>query len=155
MASRFLAMGALTVLGAVTASSAVGPLHFNALQSKISAGNARLYVVGSRSAAQRQSASAAKLGPVLADLSRHAARARPDHLLADLHALSPAARFNKPSATGAPLVLIDATTRGDPQRLKSALLRLGLVHAAVYLNDVGGWLPVDQLDAAAGRAEVV
>ncbi len=126
MASRFLAMGALTVLGAVTASSAVGPLHFNALQSKISAGNARLYVVGSRSAAQRQSASAAKLDPVLADLSRHAARARPDHLLADLHALSPAARFNKPSATGAPLVLIDATTRGDPQQLKSALLGLGL-----------------------------
>jgi len=148
-------MGALTVLGAVTASSAVGPLHFNALQSKISAGNARLYVVSSRSAAQRQSASADKLDPVLADLSRHAARARPDHLLADLHALSPAARFNKPSATGAPLVLIDATTRGDPQQLKSALLGLGLVHAAVYSNDVGGWLPVDQLEAAAGRAEVV
>ncbi len=155
MASRFLAIGAMTVLGAVTASSAVGPAHFNALQSKLAPGNARLYVVGSRSAAQRRSASGVKLDPVLADLSRHAALARPDHLLADLHSLSPAARFNKAAATGAPLVLIDATTRGDPQQLKSALLSLGLQHAAVYANDVGGWLPIDQLEAAAGRAEVL
>ena len=155
MASRFLAIGALTVLGAVTASSAVGPLHFNALQPKIAAGNARLYVVGSRSAAQRQSAIGGKLDSVLADLSRHAARARPNHLLADLHSLSPAARFNRLTPTGAPLVLVDATTRGDPQQLKSALLSLGLVRAAVYLNDVGGWLPVGQIEAAAGRAEVL
>ncbi|MGO9036677.1 MAG: S8 family serine peptidase [Steroidobacteraceae bacterium] len=155
MASRFLAIGALAVLGAVTASSAVGPPHFNALQPKLTAGNAHLYVVGSRSAAQRRSASSAKLDPVLADLSRHAGLARPDRLLADLHSLSPAARFKKAPATGAPLVLIDATTRGDVQQLKSALARLGLVHAAVYLNDVGGWLPVEQLEAAAGRAEVL
>jgi hypothetical protein len=155
MASRFLAFGALTVLGAVTASSAVGPLHFNALQPKLASGNARLYVAGTRSAAQRQSASGVKLDPMLADLSRHAALARPDHMLADLRSLSPAARFNKAAATGAPLVLIDAITRGDPQQLKSALLSLGLQHAAVYANDVGGWLPIDQLEAAAGRAEVV
>jgi Subtilase family len=155
MASRFLAIGALTVLGAVTASSAVGPAHFNALQSKLIPGNAPLYVIGSRSAAQRRSAAGVKLDPVLADLSRHAALARPDHVLADLHALSPAARFNRAAATGAPLVLIDATTRGDPQQLKSALLSLGLQHAAVYANDVGGWLPIDQLEAAAGRAEVL
>jgi len=155
MASRFLAIGAMTVLGAVTASSAVDPAHFNPLQSKLAPGNARLYVVGSRSAAQSRSASGVKLDPVLADLSRHAALARPDHLIADLHSLSPAARFNKAEATGAPLVLIDATTRGDPQQLKSALLSLGLQHAAVYANDVGGWLPIDQLEAAAGRAEVL
>ena len=155
MASRFLAIGALAVLGAVTASSAVGPAHFNALQPKLTSGNARLYAVGSRSAEQRRSASSAKLDPVLADLSRHAGMARPDHLLADLHSLSPAARFKKAAGTGAPLVLVDATTRGDPQQLKSALLGLGLVHAAVYSNDVGGWLPVGQLEAAAGRAEVL
>ncbi len=155
MASRFLAIGALTMLGAVTAASAVGPPHFNALRSKLAAGHARLYVVGSRSAAQRQSASSAKLDPVLADLLRHAGLARPDHLLADLHSLSPAARFKKAAASGAPLVLVDATTRGDPQQLKSALASLGLEHAAVYSNDVGGWLPVDRLEAAAGRSEVL
>ena len=68
MASRFLAIGALTLLGAVTASSAVGPPYFNGLKPKLTDGNARLYVIGSRSAAQRQSASDGKLDPVLADL---------------------------------------------------------------------------------------
>jgi hypothetical protein len=80
--------------------------------------------------------------------------ARPDHQLADLHALSPAAKFAQ-SATGAALVSIDAVTRGDPQQLKSALAALGLQHAAVYSNDVGGWLPVTQIEAAAARSEVV
>ncbi len=45
-------------------------------------------------------------------------------------------------------MLIDAVTRGDPQQLKAALVALGLQHPAVYSNDVGGWLPVTQLDAA-------
>jgi Subtilase family len=112
-------------------------------------------VVGSRSVQQRQSASTAKLDSVLADLSRHAALARPDHPLADLHSLSPAARFAQSSATGAPLVLVDAVTRGDPQQLKSALVSSGLEHAVVFANDVGGWLPVDQLETAAARDEVV
>ena len=51
-------------------------------------------------------------------------------------------------------MLIDAVTRGDPQQLKAALVALGLKHPAVYSNDVGGWLPVTQLQAAAARAEV-
>jgi Subtilase family len=155
MASRFLAIGALALLGAVTASSAVGPPQFNSLQPRLTAGTARLYVVGSRSAAQRHSAHGGKLDSILADLSRHAALARPDHMLADLHSLSPAARFSKAAVTGAPLVLIDANTRGDPQQLKAALLSLGLEHAAVYANDVGGWLPLNELEAAAGRAELL
>ena len=108
-------------------------------------GNARLYVVGSRSAQQRLSATAGKLDSVLADLSRHAELARPGHVLADLHSLSPAARFMQTSAAGAPLVLVDAVTRGDPQQLKSALESLGLERAAVYSNDVGG--------LAAGRTD--
>jgi hypothetical protein len=54
-----------------------------------------------------------------------------------------------------PLVLIDAITRGDPQQLRSALVRLGLEHAALYANDVGGWLPLNQVEAAAARTEVL
>ena len=54
----------------------------------------------------------------------------------------------------APLVLIDAVTRGDPQQLKAALVALGLKHPAVYSNDVGGWLPVTQLEAAAAVPEL-
>jgi hypothetical protein len=94
------------------------------------------------------------MDPVLADLSRHAGLARPDHLFADLHSLSPAARFSR-TAGGAPLVLVDATARDNPQQLKSALLALGLTHAAVYSNDVGGWLPLSQIETAAARAEVL
>jgi hypothetical protein len=92
---------------------------------------------------------------VLADLSRHAGLAAPAHRLADLHSLSPAARFSISGATGTALVLIDAITRGDPQQLESALVSLGLERPAVYSNDVGGWLPIDQLEAAAARSEVL
>jgi hypothetical protein len=112
-------------------------------------------VSGSRSTQQRQSAVAAKLDSVLADLSRHAALARPGHALADLHSLSPAARFIQLAANQAPLVLVDANTRGDPRQLEIALVSLGLKRAARYANDVGGWLPVNQLEAAAARAEVL
>jgi hypothetical protein len=94
------------------------------------------------------------MDPVLADLSRHAALARPDHLLSDLHSLSPAARFSQ-TADGTPLVLVDATARGNPQQLKSALQALGLTRAAVYSNDVGGWLPLKEIETAAARAEVL
>lgn len=74
--------------------------------------------------------------------------------LQDLHALNPAARFSRPANSSAPLVLIDAITKGDPQKLKAALVGLGLQRAAQYSNDVGGWLPVDQLDAASALTEV-
>ncbi|MGC2031745.1 MAG: S8 family serine peptidase [Steroidobacteraceae bacterium] len=63
-------------------------------------------------------------------------------------------RFKQTSPGATPLVLIDAVTRGDPERLKAALVALGLQHPAVYSNDVGGWLPVTQLDAATARDEV-
>jgi hypothetical protein len=68
--------------------------------------------------------------------------------------LNPAARFMQPTSSAVPLVLIDAVTTGDPQKLKSALVGLGLQRAAQYSNDVGGWLPVDQLDAATMLGEL-
>jgi hypothetical protein len=154
MSSRFFAIGTVAALAAMAASSAVSNLRLTTLVPRVSPGPAHLIAVGSRSAQQRQSAVAAKMDPVLADLSRHAALARPDHLLADLHSLSPAARFSRTSG-GAPLVLVDATARGNPQQLKSALLALGLTRAAVYSNDVGGWLPLSQIETAAARAEVL
>ena len=92
---------------------------------------------------------------MLSDLQRHAPLARPEHLLADLHAISPAARFYATPGSSTALVLVDATAAGDPRQLESALLRLGLQHVAVYGNDVGGYLPVEQIQAAAARAEVL
>ena len=39
--------------------------------------------------------------------------------------------------------------------LETALLGVGLEHPAVYSNDVGGWLPVSQLETAAALGELV
>ena len=152
MTSRFFALGTLAALTAISAVSAVGPaqpaLHRN------SPGIAPLHAFGSRSVQQRASAYGSKFDATLADIARHLNRMRADHALADLHSLSPAAKFIQTAESAEPLVSIDAITRGDPQQLKAALVALGLRHASVYANDVGGWLPVSQLDAATGLGEL-
>jgi hypothetical protein len=117
-------------------------------------GNAPLMAFGGRSAAQLRSGIGGKLDAALADLARHAGSARPDHALADLYSMNPAAKFMQHGPGAAPLVAIDAVTRGDPQLLKSALESLGLEHPAVFRNDVGGWLPVSAIEQAAARTEV-
>jgi hypothetical protein len=155
MAPRRWVLAGLTLLSAV-AASAPGPLlRLNGLHPVVSTGAAHLVVVGTRSVAQRQNAANRKLDSMLSDLVRHSSLARPDHLLADLHAISPAARFYAAADSSTALVLIDATAVEDPQQLKSALLGLGLQHAAVYANDVGGYLPVAQIVAATARAELL
>ncbi|TLY76820.1 MAG: hypothetical protein E6K43_01020 [Gammaproteobacteria bacterium] len=153
---RRLGLGALALAGFVAASSAQSPLRPRAQAQPESPtpGVAHLIAFGTRSPAQWQSATLAKLDGALADLARHAYRVRPGHALEDLHALSPAARFAHAGETAQPLVLVDAVTRGDPQRLLAALLSLGLEHPSLYINDVSGWLPVRQIEAAAARAEV-
>src|ERR1700720_2039196 len=153
MASRFFAIGALGILTAITAGSAVGPSQ-PILKRPNSPGNSQLHIAGSRSIQQRQSASGSKFDASLAEISRHVSSVRPGHALEDLHALNPAVRFTHPAGSAVPLVLIDAVTTGDPQKLQSALVGLGLQRASQYSNDVGGWLPVDQLDAATTLTEL-
>src|ERR1700677_3590445 len=154
MSLRFLAFAALAALSTAGVSSAVAPAQRNGLHAIVSPGDARLYAVGTRSAQQRSSVQARKMDSVLADLSRHLSVVRPASQLADLHSLSPAAKFVQRAPKATPLVAIDAVTRGDPQSLKAALEGLGLEHAAVYANDVGGWLPVTSITAAAARGEL-
>jgi hypothetical protein len=153
MSSRFLAIGTLGLLTAITAVSAVGPSQ-PMLKRPNPPGNSQLHIAGSRSIQQRQSASGSKFDASLAEISRHVSSVRPGHALEDLHALNPAARFVQPVSSSVPLVLIDAITTGDPQKLKSALVSLGLQRASQYSNDVGGWLPVDQLNAATTLTEL-
>jgi len=153
MSSRFLAIGALGILTAITAVSAVGPSQ-PMLHRPNSAGTSTLRVAGSRSLQQRQSPAGSKFDASLAEIARHVSSVRPGHAVEDLHALNPAAKFTQPANTSTPLVLIDAITTGDPQKLKSALVGLGLQRASQYSNDVGGWLPVDQLDAATTLSEL-
>jgi Subtilase family len=154
MASRFFTIGSAAVLTTIAAIAAVSTLRHPHLRPSIAPGSARLHAFGSRSARQRHSAAGAKFDGALADLSRHAALARSEHALEDLRSLAPAVRFKLTAAGATPLVLVDAVTRGDPQQLQAALVALGLQHPSVYSNDVSGWLPVTQLDAATARAEV-
>jgi Subtilase family len=154
MASHFFAIGTLAVLTTAAAVAAVSTLRHTHLRPSAIPGSAPLRAFGSRSAQQRESEAGAKFDGALADLSRHAALVRPDHAIEDLRSLNPAAKFVQPDPNAPPLVLIDAVTRGDPQQLKAALDGLGLQRAAVYSNDVSGWLPVTALDAATARAEV-
>jgi hypothetical protein len=152
MTSRIFALGAVAALAAISAVSAVG-----LVQPRLHAtvpGTAQLRAVGSRSAEQRASATGSKLDAALAEITRHLNRVRPDHALADLHALNPVAKFIQPAGSVVPLVSIDAITLGDPEQLKAALVALGLQHAGVYSNDVGGWLPVSQLRAATALGEL-
>jgi hypothetical protein len=154
MASRFFAIGTLAAITALAAASDVSTSRHTHLRPSVAPGMARLHVFGARSAQQSRSAAGAKFDGALADLTRHASLARPDHAAEDLRSLAPGARFTQSAGNAGPLVLIDAVTLGDPQQLKAALVALGLQQASVYSNDVGGWLPVSQLDAATARAEV-
>jgi subtilisin family serine protease len=120
-----------------------------------SSGTSPLMAFGGRSAAQLHSVVGGKLDAALADLVRHLDRVRPGHALADLHALSPAARFMQSADDAVALVAVDATARASPRQLEQALLGLGLRHPAVYSNDVGGWLPVSAIAAAAARTELL
>jgi len=153
MAFRFIT-GIVALSSAVAAAMAISSFAPHGPRVQAAAGSAVLHAYGSRSARQRLRATDGKFDNALADLSRHAALANPAQVLADLHSISPAARFKLDSDGVTALVSIDAVTLGDPQQLKAALEDLGLQRAAVFANDVGGWLPVAQLQAAAARAEV-
>lgn len=150
-------LGALMAAGA--AATAIGNGWWSGSRAmhpprKFAAGAATvpLHVYGSRTGLAP--AADDKFDAVLADLARHSDEARAASPLADLHAMSPAAHFRLNAATAAPEVLIDAVTRGDPERLAGALRALGMERPVVFANDVGGWLPVGALGAAAARSEL-
>jgi subtilisin family serine protease len=149
------AASALALLALIAASSADSVVPASQKLATRPTGGAQLMAFGGRSAEQRFSPQAGKLDAALADLSRHLHRVHSERALEDLHSLSPAARFIQSAGGSGPLVAIDAITRGDPARLKQALIGLGLQHAAVYANDVGGWLPVNRIGAAAALGELV
>lgn len=148
--SRKLAMAGWALC---TMAMVVAPVALQAAtQHRIADGSATLYASGIRGI---QTAASSKLDGVLADLSRHALLVRSTSSIALLRALSPAARFQAAGPASTPMVAIDAVTRTDPQALKSALMSLGLQHAAVFRNDVGGWLPVKQIQAAAALSQIL
>ena len=156
MQSRTVLVAGMALLGAAAALSAVFAPHAWNLRHGASnaSGAAHLVAFTGRNLAQRAAPDSAKMDAALAALVRGVPRARPGHALEDLHVMNPAARFRHADLDGQALVLVDAVTRGDAQRLKAALEALGLEHASVFSNDVSGWLPVARISDAAARPEI-
>jgi subtilisin family serine protease len=152
--SRIAVLAVIALIQGIAISSVLSLHASTRLHAIATPGRAQLRAVGGRDAQQRRSPLSAKFDGTLADLSRHAVFLKPGSGLAELHSMSPAARFKLGGDGVTPLVSIDAVTVGDAQALKAALVELGMEHPAVYANDVGGWLPIGQLQAAASRAEV-
>jgi hypothetical protein len=98
------------------------------------------------------SVQAGRLDGALADIAQRYPTVSSDHPIRDLHAINPAAHFRIATPLTTPEVSIDAIATGDPQALKTSLQNLGLRDVAVFSNDVGGWLPVDQLANASALA---
>jgi hypothetical protein len=146
MPSQRSGIALLALLGAGLTSQANAPVRQPALRAAVVPGSSQLRAYGGRASG--------KLDAALSAIAGHAAAIRPAHALEDLRALNPAARFSRSAVSGAPMVAIDAVTRGDPDELRRALEALGLERSAVYANDVGGWLPVAQLAAVTGRPEL-
>jgi hypothetical protein len=115
---------------------------------------AHLQVFGVPRAGPDGRASHPRLDGSLAQIAERYAAMGADHIVASLHAINPAARFRLAAPLVVPEVLIDAVTTGNTLALKRALQNLGLRDAAAFSNDVGGWLPVDQIAQAAALAEL-
>jgi subtilisin family serine protease len=141
----------LTALAAATSQSS--PTTRPGSRAAAMRGGATLHAFGTR-AASLPGVPASRLDGSLNDLARHAARTGAGYQVTDLQALMPAARFRQLATDQEPLVLVDAITRGDPRQLEARLVAFGMQGAAIYSNDVGGWLPVSQLQAAASSTEV-
>jgi hypothetical protein len=152
MALRKIAMGMVGAVLAVAAASAVGPGQLP-LRKEVTPGTAHLKVFGGRTAQQAASPSASKFDAALAEIARHANSLVPGQGMDDLKALNPGARFVQ-SPNGTPMVLVEATARGDVLQLKSMLINMGLQRAAHFSNAVSGWLPVGQLDAVTQQVEL-
>jgi len=144
------------VMGAALAAGPAGGAETirSAAQSSPGSAPARLQVYGAAPARQAGRARFARLDGALAQISRRYPGIAGGQALASLRAVNPAARFRLSAPLAVPEVLIDAITTGDPRALASALQNLGLRDGAVFANDVGGWLPVDQIARAAMLSEL-
>ena len=150
MKIRIMAVGALGIAAGV-ALATVAPLRHYLHRSV--PGASHLVAYGVRGS-QPSGLYSAKLDSTLADVSRHLSQVSSDHAVQDLHVIHPAARFAQPAGATEALVLIDAVTLGDASKLRASLEGLGLQRSSQFKNDVGGWLPLSQLKAAAALGEL-
>jgi subtilisin family serine protease len=136
---------------AATRSSASSDVSATGTSSTATAAQLTVFGVPQK-AASATTIRAERLDGPLTDVAQRYTTVSSAHPVRDLHAMNPAARFRLSTPLATPEVLIDAIATGDPQALKTSLESLGLHDVAVFSNDVGGWLPVDQLANASALA---
>jgi subtilisin family serine protease len=78
----------------------------------------------------------------------------PSTAMTQLHVMNPGARFRTSAPHALPEVMIDAVADQDVAALRSALEAMGLESASTFSNDVGGWLPVDQIESMAALPQL-
>jgi hypothetical protein len=147
----FRGIGTGVMLVAALQASAAIPPHAQATAGTTS-GAPQLRVFGIPQSTS--SAHSGKLDGSLREIAERYSTVSSAHAIRDLHQINPAARFRLSTPLSGPQVLVDAITTGDPRTLRASLEKLGLQDVAVFVNDVGGWLPVDQLANAEALSEL-
>jgi hypothetical protein len=146
---------ALTLLGAAAliAAGAAGAL-VGAAQVDDRAPEARPHAVGVAMLPRGAPVSQRKLDGSLREVEQRYPEMGGGNALRALRALNPSARFRLLKTESIPRVLVDAIADRDTAALRTALERLGFMTTATFSNDVGGWLPVNELANVAALAEL-
>ncbi|MDR3416284.1 MAG: S8 family serine peptidase [Nevskia sp.] len=149
--ARFVSSFALTLAAVALPAGA-------ALQTSAGTATAgvplRAFGVSSLPAQARTQTGLAKLDGGLIEAWQRLQQAPPAGALNQLSGLDPSLRLRLNPPLAVPQIAVDAVTKGDPQALRQALVGLGLQEPSVFSNDVGGWLPLDQVGNAAALAEL-
>ena len=148
---------AATVAGLLTGATAGAAMLRPLAVAGVSApAAARPHLLGASSAAPGDPARnhMAKLDSTLFAIWKAMPTLAPETALDTLRVVSPNAHFRTLVPQRLPSVMIDAVADADVEALRAKLLNLGLANASVFSNDIGGWLPVDQLEALAALPEL-
>ena len=140
----------VSALAALSAPAASASFHTAAaLQSAQATGELR--VLGALAPERAAAPELRKLDNSLQRFARAYAQAQAsgNPSAADLWAENPRARLRYDSPLAAPAVLVDVIVSGDTATTRGQLEQLGFKTSAVFGNDIGGWLPLDQAVPAA------
>ena len=102
---------------------------------------------------QRSSGINAKLDSTLLHISQKLAGVS-NPAAVDLSSVAPRAHISARSPLAKPSIVVDVTAKGDPAATRAQLEKIGFQTNAIYKNDVGGWLPLDKIGAAAALGGV-
>jgi len=149
----------VAAFAALTSPGAAASLPAAATASAAAAPLSQLRVFGAPASMAGSSSAAPELRKLDNSLLRFkqaydTAQAAGAQATVDLSVENPRARLQYDSPLAAPAVLVDAIVSGDPRVVRAQLEQLGFRTSAVFGNDIGGWLPLDQAAAAAALGKL-